>query len=153
MAWTGKGTLILIGICFLAAQPPRWGFIDRLRKDGRTEHVNHRRVHRPWGTYDTLDSGPGFQVKRLTIDPGASISLQMHRHRAEHWVVVAGTARVTRGDEVFLLHENESAYVSHGTRHRIENPTDDPLQIVEVQTGEYLGEDDIVRYHDNYART
>ena len=103
--------------------------------------------------YDTLDSGPGFQVKRLTIDPGASISLQMHRHRAEHWVVVAGTARVTRGDEVFLLHENESAFVSHGTRHRIENPTDDPLQIAEVQTGEYLGEDDIVRYHGNCARS
>ena len=127
--------------------------VDRLKHDGRTEHVNHRRVHRPWGTYDTLDSGPGFQVKRLTIDPGASISLQMHRHRAEHWVVVAGTARVTRGDDVFLLHENESAYVSHGTRHRIENPTDDPLQIVEVQTGGYLGEDDIVRYHDDYARS
>ena len=127
--------------------------VDRLKRDGRTEHVNHRRVHRPWGSYDILDSGPGFQVKRLTIDPGASISLQMHRHRAEHWVVVAGTARVTRGDEVFLLHENESAYVSHGTRHRIENPTDGPLQIVEVQTGGYLGEDDIVRYHDDYARS
>ncbi len=126
--------------------------VDRLRQDGRTEHVNHRRVHRPWGAYDTLDSGPGFQVKRLTIDPGASISLQMHRHRAEHWVVVAGTARVTRGDEVFLLRENESAYVSQGTRHRIENPTDAQLQIVEVQTGEYLDEDDIVRYHDDYAR-
>jgi len=127
--------------------------VDRLRQDGRTEHVNHRRVHRPWGAYDILDSGPGFQVKRLTLNPGASISLQMHRHRAEHWVVVAGTARVTRGDEVFLLHENESAYVSHGTRHRIENPTDEPLHIVEVQTGEYLGEDDIVRYHDNYDRS
>ncbi len=127
--------------------------VDRLKRDGRTEHVNHRRVHRPWGTYDTLDSGPGFQVKRLTIDPGASISLQMHRHRAEHWVVVAGTARVTRGEEVFMLRENESAYVSHGTRHRIENPTDDPLHIVEVQTGDYLGEDDIVRYHDNYNRS
>lgn len=127
--------------------------VDRLKRDGRTEHVNHRRVHRPWGAYDTLDSGPGFQVKRLTLNPGASISLQMHRHRAEHWVVVAGTARVTRGDEVFLLHENESAYVSHGTRHRIENPTDDPLQIVEVQTGDYLGEDDIVRYHDKYDRS
>jgi mannose-1-phosphate guanylyltransferase/mannose-6-phosphate isomerase len=127
--------------------------VDRLKQDGRTEHVNHRRVHRPWGTYDVLDSGPGFQVKRLTIDPGASISLQMHRQRAEHWVVVAGTARVTRGDEVFLLRENESAYVSQGTRHRIENPTDDPLQIVEVQTGGYLGEDDIVRYHDHYARS
>ena len=127
--------------------------VDRLKEDGRPEHVNHRRVHRPWGAYDILDSGPGFQVKRLTIDPGASISLQMHRHRAEHWVVVAGTARVTRGDEVFLLQENESAYVSQGTRHRIENPRDDPLQIVEVQTGDYLGEDDIVRYHDHYARS
>ena len=127
--------------------------VDRLKRDGRAEQVNHRRVHRPWGSYDTLDSGPGFQVKRLTLNPGASISLQMHRHRAEHWVVVAGTARVTRGDEVFLLHENESAYVSRGTRHRIENPTGDPLQIVEVQTGEYLGEDDIVRYHDDYARS
>ena len=127
--------------------------VDRLKQDGRTEHVNHRRVHRPWGAYDTLDSGPGFQVKRLTISPGASISLQMHRHRAEHWIVVAGTARVTRGDEVFLLRENESAYVSPGTRHRIENPTNDALQIVEVQTGGYLGEDDIVRYHDDYARS
>lgn len=127
--------------------------VDRLKQDGRPEHVNHRRVHRPWGAYDILDSGPGFQVKRLTLNPGASVSLQMHRHRAEHWVVVAGTARVTRGEEVFLLHENESAYVSQGTRHRIENPTEDPLQIVEVQTGDYLGEDDIVRYHDNYART
>ena len=84
---------------------------------------------------------------------GQALSLQMHHRRAEHWVVVAGTARVTRGDEVFLLHENESAYVSHGTRHRIENPTEDPLQIVEVQTGGYLGEDDIVRYHDDYARS
>ena len=126
--------------------------VQRLEQDGRIERLDHRRVHRPWGAYEILDSGPGFQVKRLSINPHASISLQLHHHRAEHWVVVSGAARVTRGDDVFLLRENESAFVSVGTKHRIENPGDTPLEIIEVQTGEYLGEDDIVRFHDKYNR-
>ena len=99
-----------------------------------------------------VDSGPGFQVKRLTVNPGAALSLQMHHHRAEHWVVVVGTAKVTRGDEVFSLSENESTYVPKGAKHRLENPGQTPLEIIEVQTGGYLGEDDIVRFQDNYDR-
>ena len=128
------------------------GLVAELRSEGRQEHENHRKVHRPWGSYETVDSGPGFQVKRLTVNPGAALSLQMHHRRAEHWVVVKGTARVTRADEQFLLRQNESAYVPVGVHHRLENPEASPLEIIEVQSGEYLGEDDIVRFDDRYNR-
>ncbi len=126
--------------------------VARLKKEQRCEQENHRRVHRPWGWYETVDSGPGFQVKRLTVNPEAALSLQMHHHRAEHWVVVRGTAKVTKADEEFYLHENQSAYVPVGSTHRLENPGKVPLEIVEVQSGSYLGEDDIVRYEDRYDR-
>lgn len=124
----------------------------QLKQDRRDEQENHRKVHRPWGWYETVDSGPGFQVKRITVNPGAALSLQMHHHRAEHWVVVRGTAKVTKGSDSFHLHENESAYVPIGERHRLENPGSIPLEIIEVQSGSYLGEDDIVRYEDRYNR-
>lgn len=126
--------------------------VARLKAEGREEQANHRKVHRPWGSYETVDAGPRFQVKRLTVNPGASLSLQMHHHRAEHWVVVKGTAKVVRGDEEFLLTENQSAYVPVGMPHRLENPGTIPLEIIEVQSGSYLGEDDIVRFHDAYNR-
>ncbi|MGH8130317.1 MAG: mannose-1-phosphate guanylyltransferase/mannose-6-phosphate isomerase [Steroidobacteraceae bacterium] len=126
--------------------------VEQLKKTGRSESGLHREVFRPWGSYDSVDAGPRFQVKRLTIKPGAILSLQKHRHRAEHWVVVKGTARITRGDDVFLLSENESTFIPIGTVHRIENPGTEPLQIIEVQSGSYLGEDDIVRLDDNYGR-
>jgi mannose-6-phosphate isomerase-like protein (cupin superfamily) len=109
-------------------------------------------VYRPWGTYEGVDAGERFQVKRLVVKPGASLSLQMHHHRAEHWVVVRGTARVTRGQEVFLLSENQSTYIPIGEKHRLENPGTIPLEIIEVQSGSYLGEDDIVRFQDVYNR-
>ena len=124
----------------------------RLREQGRGEASSHRRTHRPWGSFEALDRGERYQVKRLTLRPGAAISLQMHRHRAEHWVVVRGTAEVTRGDARQLLHENESIFIPVGTRHRLRNPGPDALEIIEVQTGEYLGEDDIVRFEDVYER-
>ena len=126
--------------------------VARLKERKRTEHALHREVFRPWGSYDSLESGPRFQVKRLKVKPGATLSLQMHHHRAEHWVVVAGTARITRGDEVFLLEENQSTYIPIGVKHRIENPGMIPLEIIEVQSGSYLGEDDIVRFEDAYGR-
>jgi mannose-1-phosphate guanylyltransferase/mannose-6-phosphate isomerase len=126
--------------------------VSRIRGSGRTEHALHREVFRPWGSYDSLDSGERFQVKRLTVRPGGVLSLQMHHRRAEHWVVVSGTARITRGDEVFLLQENQSTYIGIGVRHRIENPGTVPLHIIEVQSGDYLGEDDIVRFEDQYGR-
>jgi mannose-1-phosphate guanylyltransferase/mannose-6-phosphate isomerase len=109
-------------------------------------------VHRPWGTYDSIETGERFQVKRIVVDPGAALSLQLHYHRAEHWIVVRGTARVTRGDESFLLTENESTYIPPGIRHRLENPGKLPLELIEVQSGGYLGEDDIVRFEDAYGR-
>jgi mannose-1-phosphate guanylyltransferase / mannose-6-phosphate isomerase len=124
----------------------------QLKERGRYEHSLHREVFRPWGSYDSIENGARFQVKRLKIKPGAALSLQMHHHRAEHWVVVAGTARITRGDEVFLLEENQSTYIPIGVRHRIENPGMIPLEIIEVQSGSYLGEDDIVRFEDVYGR-
>jgi mannose-1-phosphate guanylyltransferase/mannose-6-phosphate isomerase len=124
----------------------------RLKERGRYEHSLHREVFRPWGSYDSLESGPRFQVKLLKVKPGATLSLQMHHHRAEHWVVVAGTARITRGEEQFLLEENQSTYIPIGVRHRIENPGMIPLEIIEVQSGSYLGEDDIVRFEDQYGR-
>lgn len=126
--------------------------VENLKRDGRREQENHLTNNRPWGSFETLDAGERFQVKRLTIRPGEALSLQMHHHRAEHWVVVKGTAKVTRGDEVFLLTENQSTYVPVGVEHRLENPGTLPLEVVEVQTGSYLGEDDIVRYEDRYDR-
>jgi len=126
--------------------------VARLKQDGRKECLNHRKVYRPWGSYDGIDSGPRFQVKRIVVKPGAALSLQMHHHRAEHWVVVRGTARITRGDEVFLLTENQSTYIPLGVRHRLENPGKVDLEIIEVQSGAYLGEDDIVRFDDVYGR-
>ena len=126
--------------------------VAKLKADGRTECDQHRKVHRPWGYYDSIDNGHRFQVKRIVVSPGACLSLQMHHHRAEHWVVVTGTAKVTRGDEQFLLSENQSAYIPLGTMHRLENPGVVPLEIIEVQSGAYLGEDDIVRFQDNYHR-
>jgi mannose-1-phosphate guanylyltransferase/mannose-6-phosphate isomerase len=126
--------------------------VDRLKKAGRTEHALHREVRRPWGSYDSLDSGDRFQVKRLMVLPGGVLSLQLHHHRAEHWIVVAGTARITRDEETFLLHENQSTYIPIGTKHRVENPGLVPLHIIEVQSGTYLGEDDIVRFEDRYGR-
>lgn len=125
---------------------------EHLKNSARQEHVFHTRVHRPWGSFEGIDEGDRFQVKRLSVNPGASLSLQMHHHRAEHWIVVRGTARVTRDDEVFLLAENESTYIPLGARHRLENPGSLPLEIIEVQSGSYLGEDDIVRFDDVYQR-
>jgi mannose-1-phosphate guanylyltransferase/mannose-6-phosphate isomerase len=126
--------------------------VAAIKKLGRSESAWHREVFRPWGSYDSLDSGERFQVKRLSVKPGGVLSLQMHHHRAEHWVVVQGTARITRNDETFLLSENESTFIPVGAKHRIENPGKVPLEIVEVQSGTYLGEDDIVRFEDNYGR-
>lgn len=108
--------------------------------------------NRPWGSYDAIDGGERFQVKRIRVAPGARLSLQMHHHRAEHWIVVTGTARVTRGDEVFLLTENQSTYIPLGVKHRLENPGSIDLELIEVQSGPYLGEDDIVRFDDVYGR-
>jgi len=127
--------------------------VGKLDAAKRTEHVSHRRVYRPWGYYESIDAGDRFQVKRLMVKPGAALSLQMHHHRAEHWVVVSGTAKVTRGDEVTLVAENESTYIPIGTKHRLENPGKVPLFLIEVQSGGYLGEDDIVRFEDVYKRS
>jgi mannose-1-phosphate guanylyltransferase/mannose-6-phosphate isomerase len=126
--------------------------VNELKKQGRYETSLHREVFRPWGSYDSVDNGDRFQVKRLSVKPGASMSLQLHHHRAEHWIVVSGTARITRGEEVFLLEENQSTYIPVGAKHRIENPGKIPLHIIEVQSGSYLGEDDIVRFEDRYGR-
>jgi len=126
--------------------------VAQIKQRGRSEHLLHREVFRPWGSYDSLDNGERFQVKRLVVRPGGVLSLQLHHHRAEHWVVVSGTARITRGEEVFLLEENQSTYIPIGVRHRIENPGKIPLHIIEVQSGGYLGEDDIVRFEDQYGR-
>ncbi|MGQ0651323.1 MAG: mannose-1-phosphate guanylyltransferase/mannose-6-phosphate isomerase [Betaproteobacteria bacterium] len=127
--------------------------VSALKAAGRAECREHRKVQRPWGSYDNIQAGERFQVKRIVVEPGASLSLQMHYHRAEHWIVVRGTARVTRNDEVFLLTENESTYIPCGAKHRLENPGRMPLEIIEVQSGAYLGEDDIVRFDDVYGRS
>ncbi len=127
--------------------------VTRLKGDGRTHAVWHRKVYRPWGAYDSIDMGERFQVKRITVKPGGTLSLQMHHHRAEHWIVVSGTAKVTRGEETILLTENQSTYIPLGTRHRLENPGKVPLELIEVQSGSYLGEDDIVRFEDAYGRS
>ena len=126
--------------------------VTRLQETDRDESKMHRRVYRPWGSYEGIDAGTRFQVKRLMVKPGARLSLQMHHHRAEHWVVVKGTARVTCGEKVFNLHENESTYIPMGEKHRLENPGMMPLEVIEIQSGSYLGEDDIVRYEDVYDR-
>jgi mannose-1-phosphate guanylyltransferase/mannose-6-phosphate isomerase len=126
--------------------------VGQLDKAGRTEQTLHRLVHRPWGWYDSIDSGPRFQVKRIMVKPGASLSLQKHHHRAEHWIVVSGTAEVTNGEQVILLSENQSTYIPLGQVHRLANPGKVPLEIIEVQSGSYLGEDDIVRFEDTYGR-
>jgi mannose-1-phosphate guanylyltransferase / mannose-6-phosphate isomerase len=127
--------------------------VARLEADGRGEKNLHRKVHRPWGWYDSIDAGPRFQVKRIMVKPGASLSLQMHHHRAEHWIVVQGTAEVTCGEKKIMLTENQSTYIPLGEVHRLANPGKVPLEIIEVQSGAYLGEDDIVRFEDNYGRT
>jgi len=126
--------------------------VDILKHDGRSEAVVHREVFRPWGKYDSIDMGTRFQVKRITVNPGASLSLQKHHHRAEHWIVVSGTAEVTCDDKVLLLGENQSTYIPLGSVHRLANPGKIPLEMIEVQSGSYLGEDDIVRFEDVYGR-
>jgi mannose-1-phosphate guanylyltransferase/mannose-6-phosphate isomerase len=127
--------------------------VDQLKAASRSEGQMHRKVYRPWGWYDSVDNGARFQVKRIVVKPGATLSLQMHHHRAEHWIVVSGTAKVTKGDETLLLSENQSTYIPLGTTHRLENPGRVDLEMVEVQSGSYLGEDDIVRFEDAYGRT
>lgn len=126
--------------------------VGRIKGSGRTHAVTHRKVYRPWGAYDSIDNGERFQVKRITVKPGGALSLQMHHHRAEHWIVVSGTAKVTRGEETILLAENQSTYIPLGVVHRLENPGRLPLELIEVQSGSYLGEDDIVRFEDVYGR-
>ena len=126
--------------------------VDRIKADGRQEHLFHRKVYRPWGSYDSIDMGERFQVKRIIVKPGAALSLQKHHHRAEHWVIVSGTAEVTRNEEVFLVAENESTFLPLGAVHRLRNPGKMPLELIEVQSGSYLGEDDIVRLEDVYGR-
>ena len=126
--------------------------VNHLGAEQRGEHTLHRKVHRPWGWYDSIDNGPRHQVKRIMVKPGASLSLQMHHHRAEHWIVVSGTAEITNGDKVLLLAENQSTYIPLGQTHRLANPGKVPLEIIEVQSGSYLGEDDIVRFEDTYGR-
>ncbi|MCS3808258.1 mannose-1-phosphate guanylyltransferase/mannose-6-phosphate isomerase [Xanthomonas sp. 4461] len=126
--------------------------VGQIKTAGRSEATWHRKVYRPWGAYDSIDMGQRHQVKRITVKPGAVLSLQMHHHRAEHWIVVSGTAEVTRGDEVLLLTENQSTYIPLGVTHRLRNPGKLPLELIEVQSGSYLGEDDIVRFEDTYGR-
>ncbi len=126
--------------------------VEYLKQAERTEHLIHRRVYRPWGYYEGIDVGERFQAKRIMVKVGAKLSLQMHHHRAEHWVVVSGMAKVTRGEEILLLHEDQSTYIPIGMKHRLENVGDNPLYLIEVQSGSYLGEDDIVRFDDDYQR-
>lgn len=126
--------------------------VEKLKADGRKEHISHREVYRPWGIYDAIDSGQRYQVKRITVKPGHKLSVQMHHHRAEHWIVVSGTAKVTNGEKTYLVTENQSTYIPIGGVHALENPGVIPLELIEVQSGSYLGEDDIVRFSDNYGR-
>ena len=126
--------------------------VEKLNKNDRSESINHRIVYRPWGHFDSIDYGKGFQVKRICVNPGAKISLQKHQHRAEHWVVVKGVALITCGNQVFELKENQSTYIPKGEIHRLENCEETPLEIIEIQTGKYLGEDDIIRLEDDYQR-
>lgn len=126
--------------------------VEKLKADGRKEHISHREVYRPWGVYDAIDSGQRYQVKRITVNPGHKLSVQMHHHRAEHWIVVSGTAKVTNGEKTYLVTENQSTYIPIGGIHALENPGVIPLELIEVQSGSYLGEDDIIRFSDNYGR-
>jgi mannose-1-phosphate guanylyltransferase/mannose-1-phosphate guanylyltransferase/mannose-6-phosphate isomerase len=126
--------------------------VDLLKQNKRTEHINHQRMYRPWGWYEGIDAGERFQVKRIMVKPGGKLSLQMHHHRAEHWIVVSGTAMVEHNGEILILTENQSTYIQLGAKHRLENPGKVPLHLIEVQSGAYLGEDDIVRYEDIYSR-
>jgi mannose-1-phosphate guanylyltransferase/mannose-6-phosphate isomerase len=126
--------------------------VEQLKASGRSEHSLHRVVRRPWGSYDSLEAGDRFQVKRIVVKPGAALSLQKHHHRAEHWIVVSGTAEVTCDEKVFLLGENQSTFIPLGSTHRLRNPGKVPLELIEVQSGSYLGEDDIVRFDDVYGR-
>tara|TARA_R110001606_G_C15404041_1_gene653829 strand:+ start:14128 stop:15537 length:1410 start_codon:yes stop_codon:yes gene_type:complete len=126
--------------------------VKRLKEDDRHEHLNHREVYRPWGMYDSIDNGQRYQVKRITVQPGAKLSVQMHHHRAEHWIVVSGTAKVTNGEKTYLVTENQSTYIPIGQVHALENPGVISLELIEVQSGSYLGEDDIVRFEDKYGR-
>jgi mannose-1-phosphate guanylyltransferase/mannose-6-phosphate isomerase len=127
--------------------------VNSLSKQKREERTLHRKVHRPWGWYDSIDEGGGFKVKRIQVKPKASLSLQKHHHRAEHWIVVTGTAEITNGNKVQTLTENQSTYIPLGEVHRLANPGSIPLEIIEVQSGSYLGEDDIVRFEDRYGRS
>ncbi|MBS0462492.1 MAG: mannose-1-phosphate guanylyltransferase/mannose-6-phosphate isomerase [Proteobacteria bacterium] len=167
LAWSERRLLALVGLddmvvvdtddAVLVAHKDRVQdikqIVARLKRDQRPHATLQRKVFRPWGSYDGIDRGPGFQVKRIAVKPGASLSLQMHRHRAEHWIVVKGRARVTRDEEVFELVANQSTYIPRGARHRLQNAGDDTLELIEVQSGDYLGEDDIVRFEDDYGRT
>uniref|UniRef100_UPI0035695ED5 cupin domain-containing protein n=1 Tax=Pontibacterium sp. TaxID=2036026 RepID=UPI0035695ED5 len=119
----------------------------------RSEYLQHREVYRPWGKFDSIDDGDRYLVKHITVNPGEKLSLQMHHYRAEHWVVVSGTAEVRCGDKLMLLSENQSTYIPLGETHQLRNPGEVPLEIIEIQSGEYLGEDDIIRYADDYGRT
>jgi mannose-1-phosphate guanylyltransferase/mannose-6-phosphate isomerase len=125
---------------------------NRIKQENRPETLSHRQVYRPWGSYDSIDADDGFQVKRIVVNPGASLSLQKHYHRAEHWIVVSGTAEVTCGEKVYMVNKNESTYIPIGEKHRLTNPGKIPLQLIEIQSGDYLGEDDIVRFDDIYGR-
>jgi len=127
--------------------------VAQIKSDGRHEHMNHREVYRPWGVYDSIDNGKRYQVKRITVKPGAKLSVQMHHHRAEHWIVVSGTAKVTNGEKTYLVTENQSTYIPIGQVHSLENPGVIDLELIEVQSGSYLGEDDIVRFEDKYGRS
>jgi mannose-1-phosphate guanylyltransferase/mannose-6-phosphate isomerase len=126
--------------------------VEELKRQGRKEFRCHRTVYRPWGSYTVLEEQPRYQMKRITVNPGQKLSLQMHHHRHEHWVVVTGTARITNGETVSLIYENQATYIKAGDRHRLENPGVIPLELIEVQIGSYLGEDDIVRFDDDYGR-
>ena len=126
--------------------------VAQIKAQGGTEHHQHREVYRPWGVYDSIDNGERYQVKRISVKPGAKLSVQMHHHRAEHWIVVSGTASVTNGDETYLVTENESTFIPIGQVHALENPGKVMLEMIEVQSGSYLGEDDIVRFEDRYGR-
>lgn len=166
LAWGGRRLVTLLGLddvivvdtddaLLVAARDQVQQVKDivaRLKAEGRPQASIHRKVYRPWGSYDGIDSGERFQVKRIVVNPGAALSLQMHHHRAEHWIVVSGSARVTCDDKVFLLTENQSTYIPLGSKHRLENPGKVPTELIEVQSGSYLGEDDIVRFEDVYGR-
>ncbi len=158
VATIGVNNLVIVDTpdALLVAKRDHSGELKQLVGDlatlGRAEVQHHRRVYRPWGSFEAIDQGPRFQVKRIVVDPGKKLSLQRHQHRAEHWVVVRGRAQVTVGDKTFILEENQSTYIPPGTIHRLANPKDKPLEIIEVQSGDYLGEDDIERLEDDYNR-